>query len=59
MAETPDKKSPFSDAKVKKNPSVKKEFWDKLNKTKKDAEKIQKFKKNNPSTLNQPFDAAF
>jgi len=59
MAETVEKKSPFSDAKVKKNPSLAKSFWEKLNKTKKEAEKIQKFKKNNPSTLNQPFDAEF
>lgn len=59
MAETIEKKSPFSDAIVKKNPSLKKSFWEKLNKTKKEADKIQKFKKNNPATLNQPFDAEF
>jgi hypothetical protein len=56
MSETTEKKSPFSDAKVKKNPSKNEEFWENRAKAKKEAEKIQKFKKNNPSTLNQPFD---
>lgn len=56
MPESTEKKSPFSDAKVKQNPTHNEEFWKNRTKTKKDAEKIQKFKKNNPATLNQPFD---
>lgn len=55
-ADSTEKKSPFKDAKVKKNPSTTKEFWEAPDKAKKEAEKIQKFKKNNPATLNEPFD---
>lgn len=57
MPDTIEKKSPFSNVKPKKNTlDDNKKFWDKRKNAKKEAEKIQKFKKNNPATLNQPFD---
>ena len=57
MAETTDKQSPWKDAKVKKDGPTSKELWSIPEKVKEKTDEVQKFKKNNPSSLNQTFDA--